>query len=84
MDNVASAVGRIVMRDVQAYCGILLDDNNRKPICRLRFNRSQKFLGLIIDAENNEERVPIEHIDDIYDYADRLKAAVSLQESRVS
>ena len=26
-------VGRIFMRDNQSYCGILLDDNNRKPIC---------------------------------------------------
>lgn len=26
---------RVVMRDAQSYCAILLDDNNRKPICRL-------------------------------------------------
>src|SRR6202000_1005398 len=29
---------RIVQRDTQSYFGILLDDNNRKPICRLHFN----------------------------------------------
>ena len=34
---------RIVMRDVQSYCGILLDDNNRKPICRLYFNSGKKY-----------------------------------------
>src|SRR5690606_17940041 len=33
---------RVIMRDTKSYCGILLDDNNRKPICRLRFNFSQK------------------------------------------
>lgn len=25
---------RVVMRDAQSYCAILLDDNNRRPICR--------------------------------------------------
>lgn len=27
-------IERVVMRDTKSYCGILLDDNNRKPICR--------------------------------------------------
>jgi hypothetical protein len=64
-------VDRIVMRDVKSYCGILLDDNNRKPICRLRFDGSQKYLGLF-DASKNEDRVPIERLEDIYDHSDRL------------
>lgn len=34
---------RIFMRDAQSYCAILLDDNNRKPVCRLRFNNVQKL-----------------------------------------
>ena len=42
---------RVVMRDTKSYCGILLDDNNRKPICRLRFNYSQKYIGLFDAAE---------------------------------
>ena len=51
-------VSRISMRDVRSYCGILLDDNNRKPICRLRFNRSKKYVSLFHGED--EERVPIE------------------------
>ena len=66
---------RITMRDVRSYCGILLDDNNRQPICRLRFNRSKKYLGLF--HEDNEERVVIDSIDDIYKYADQLKKAAA-------
>ena len=31
---------RIYIRDTKTYCGILLDDNNRKPICRLWFKPS--------------------------------------------
>ena len=49
------------MRDVRSYCGILLDDNNRKPICRLRFNSSKKYVSLF-HAED-EERVQIETVD---------------------
>ncbi|RMP11904.1 hypothetical protein ALQ29_03407 [Pseudomonas marginalis pv. marginalis] len=60
---------RIVQRDTQSYFGILLDDNNRKPICRLHFNRSQKYIG-IFDEEKNETRHAISSIDEIYEYAD--------------
>ncbi len=70
---------RIVQRDTQSYFGILLDDNNRKPICRLHFNRSQKYIGLF-DAEKNETRYPISSLDDIYGYADQLKGVISLYE----
>lgn len=70
---------RIVQRDTQSYFGILLDDNNRKPICRLHFNRSQKYLG-IFDQEKNETRHAISSIDDIYEYADQLKKTVGYYE----
>ncbi|MDO9632288.1 MAG: restriction endonuclease, partial [Humidesulfovibrio sp.] len=63
---------RIVMRDAQSYCGVLLDDNNRKPICRLHFNRKQKYIGLF-KADKSEERLPIASADDIYAYTERLK-----------
>lgn len=43
-------VKRITMRDTKSYCGILLDDNNRKPVCRLHFNRAQKYIG-VFDKE---------------------------------
>lgn len=66
---------RVVMRDTKSYCGILLDDNNRKPICRLHFNRVQYYLGLF-DADKNEERVAIDSVRDIYQHADRLRAMV--------
>ncbi|WBM70867.1 type I restriction endonuclease [Buttiauxella sp. WJP83] len=70
---------RISQRDTKSYFGILLDDNNRKPICRLHFNRSQKYLG-IFDSEKNETRHPIETLDDIYLHADILKATANLYE----
>ena len=65
---------RIVMRDTKSYCGILLDDNNRKPICRLHFNYSQKYIGIF--ENKSENRIPIEAIDDIYQYADQIRKTV--------
>ena len=64
-------VKRITIRDTQSYCGILLDDNNRKPICRLHFNRVQKYIG-IFDKNKNETRHPITSIDDIYSFTELL------------
>lgn len=72
-------VKRIAHRDVKTYFGVLLDDNNRKPLCRLHFNTGQKYLGLI-NEKKEEERVPIESLDDIYKHADRIRAAVSFYE----
>jgi hypothetical protein len=64
------------MRDTKNYCGVLLDDSNRKPICRLRFNASQKYLGLF-DVEKNEERFPLDTPTDIFKFEERLLAALS-------
>lgn len=68
---------RITHRDTKSYFGILVDDNNRKPICRLHFNRTQKYIGLF-DIEKNETRHPISTVDDIYSFADILKATAAL------
>ncbi len=65
-------VERIVMRDTKSYCGVLIDDNNRKPLCRLHFNRGTKYIGLF-DADKTEERIRIDSIEDIFAQAARLK-----------
>ena len=67
---------RVVMRDTQSYCGVLLDDNNRKTICRLRFNAaSVKYLALL-DEDRRETRYRLDSIDEISRYAIELQAAV--------
>ena len=63
---------RITFRDTQSYFGILIDDNNRKPICRLHFNRSQLYIGLF-DGEKKETRHPITLLNDIYNFTDLLR-----------
>ncbi|MDM8530674.1 TerD family protein, partial [Anaerolineales bacterium HSG25] len=66
---------RVIIRDTKSYCGVLLDNNNRKAICRLHFNRSQKYLGLFDDSRN-ETRVPIQTVDEIHNYTRQLQATV--------
>lgn len=66
---------RVVQRDAKSYFAVLLDDNNRKPIARLHFNRSQKYLGLF-DESKAETRVPLTEVHEIYQHADDLRASV--------
>lgn len=62
---------RVVMRDQKSYCGILVDNNNRKPLARLWFNRGTRYLGLF-DGEK-EDRVRVDSLDEIYEHADRFR-----------
>jgi hypothetical protein len=66
---------RVVARDQKSYFGILLDDNNRRPICRLHFNHKQLYIGLF-DADKNERREPLGAIEEIYHHADELRETV--------
>lgn len=72
-------VKRVAARDTLSYFGVLLDDNNRKPICRLHFNRAQKYIGTF-DANKTETRHPIDSVDDIFNFADQLRQAVKFYE----
>lgn len=68
---------RVVMRDAQSYCAILLDDNNRKPICRLRFNNGGKLRLGLFNEKKEEEIVNIETPDDIYNYSTQIQSALN-------
>ncbi len=68
---------RITYRDTKSYFGVLCDDNNRKPICRLHLNRSNKHIGLL-DEEKNESRHLLENgPESIYDFADQIREAAT-------
>ncbi|UGU16021.1 type I restriction enzyme HsdR N-terminal domain-containing protein [Sinomicrobium kalidii] len=67
---------RVVHRDTQSYFGILLDDNNRKPICRLHLNGGVKYISLF-DEDKNEIKEKIESIDDIYKFEKQLLDVVA-------
>ena len=73
---------RVTMRDTQSYCGILLDDNNRRPICRLRFNNALNKRFVLMGQERGdrgqriETTYSIETVNEITDYADQLREVV--------
>lgn len=64
-------VNRIIGRDTKAYYGILLDDNNRKPLARLMLNGNKKHL-VLINKDKVETKLEIGTVDDIYLHADLL------------
>lgn len=70
------AVSRVTARDTQTYFGVLLDDNNRKPVARLWFNRSKRYLG-VFDENKVETRLSIDSPQDIYKHADMLRQTVA-------
>lgn len=69
-------ISRVAYRDTLSYFGILLDDNNRKPICRMYFNaKSAKYISTF-DENKKETRHEIKTLDDIYNYTDEIRAVV--------
>lgn len=72
----AIAPERITYRDAQSYFAIFVDDNNRKPVCRLYLNsQTNKQLALLGD-DKKETRHKIESIDQIYLFSDELTNAI--------
>lgn len=61
---------RLVYRDTESYLGILLDDNNRKWICRIELGK--KLFFQIPDEDKKPQRYQINNIDDIFDFSDKL------------
>ncbi len=73
-------VNRIHYRDNQSYFAILLDDNNRKPLCRLYFNSSKKYIG-IFDEQKKETKVELQTLDSLFELTDTLKKATLVYEN---
>lgn len=75
--------GRVVHRDAQSYFAILLDDNNRKPICRLYLNGSKRYIG-IFDEQKKETKLEILTVDDIFLHAEVLSKTVEIYDKPVT
>lgn len=67
---------RIFMRDAKSYCAILVDNNNRKPICRFYFGKKKEYIN-IFDLDKHDERFEISSIDDIFKFSDKLKTVAA-------
>jgi hypothetical protein len=69
---------RIVMRDCATECRVLLDGDERKPICAfLLENRPRR---VIFYDRGEPQNHPLERINDLYDCATILRDAVAYYE----
>lgn len=64
-------ISDIMHRDTESYFGILYQNNNRKPICRLNFDTKKKQI-LIPDPNKSFMRYYINSLNDIYTYKNQL------------
>jgi len=67
---------RISYRDSQSYFVILLDDNNRKTICRLYLHGNKKYF-VTLDDNKKEVKVEIKSLDDIFPLSELLFKVVA-------
>lgn len=71
---------RICRSDAKTYFAILLDNNNRRTICRLYLGPKKKYIGTISERKV-ETRNEIDTIDDIVKFSDDLMCIVKNYES---
>ena len=74
-------VSRIAYRDAQTYFSVLLDDNNRKPICRMYFNTGTKYVATI-DENKKDVKHAIESLDDLFQYTEDYFKAIEMYENK--
>lgn len=74
-------VSRIAYRDAQTYFSVLLDDNNRKPICRMYFNTATKYVATI-DENKKDVKHAIESLDDLFQYTEDYFKAIDMYETK--
>lgn len=68
-------ISRLAYRDNASYFNVLLDDNIRKTICRLYFNRSQKYIAFLEGTK--EVKTPINSVNDIFQFSEQVKNKVN-------
>lgn len=65
---------RVSIKGTRSDCCIILDDNKRKPICRLWVKRKRVYLG-VLDENKIETKHRIGSFEAIRDFADEIRAA---------
>lgn len=65
---------RIAMRDAKSYCAILLDDNNRRPICRLHFGKTKK--SITVFTPENESKIDLDKVVHLYHHRALIQDAI--------
>lgn len=66
---------RIAIRDSQSYCAVLLDDNNRRSICRFHFGKRR--MAITVFCPDSESKFDIQKVSDIYQHRVLVQSAIS-------
>lgn len=74
-------IKRITHRDAQSYFSIILDDNNRKPICRLYLTEKKRQIGTF-DENRTQIFTTLQSLDDIYNLSEALVKTVKSYEGQ--
>lgn len=71
---------RITYRDTLSYFGVLLDNNARKTVCRLYFNKDKKIIGII--EPGGEKKYELSGLSGIYALLNQLIESVRMYETK--
>ena len=82
MRDVPVDVRRLGLRSAKYYCGVLLDDNSRRTVCRLLL-RTKTLRLILLDESKSEERIRLEDLDDLFNHADRIRADIARIEDTI-
>ena len=63
---------RITYRDSQSFFSILVDDTNRKLVCRLYFDNPENRQISFVGDDKKEIRYKLETLNDIFNYSEQL------------
>ena len=66
---------RIVFKDNETYCTILIDNNVRRWICRMRLEGQKKSVSFPATESNPESTVVIDGLSDLYGLKERFEEA---------
>lgn len=74
------SLSRITSRDTQSYFGVLLNDNNRKPICRFHFNGGRKYVETF-DFDKKGTKHQVDRVEDVYNLSEQLLFVIDFYEN---
>lgn len=66
---------RVIMKDTKSYCGVLVDNNVRRPIIRFRFNTANKYIS-VFGEDKAETKHPINSVEEIYNYRGVIQESI--------
>jgi predicted type IV restriction endonuclease len=69
---------RIFIRDSKSYCAILLDDNNRRTLCRFYFGKNKR--SVVVFTPDSEDRFELDSVDQLYKYKNSIHLAIKQYE----